>query len=415
MSGPRRVSTRSELIEALGSKDGEIVVTSDIDDLPQIRLAPGQSINGVAESAIRFAAGSDGIQLSADNTVSNLTVVTDPDRQALFNDTAFAGFGRVELTQLRLTGSLRVLAEGAATGGHLAGRDIHIEAADALGYPERPAGFGVEVIPGVFTLWNRQTDSRSAITAELLGIGAGKPGRPVRGSGIFVAGTPDGGRTIVSRLETSEVHSDGRIAPGTADRISGGVFVVSGAWVDAVRNRAAVTTYGPNDMVLDNWGSVETWQADAKITSLGPSGIGFVNFGRLRSLKVEAPIETFGAGARGFNVYDGSLDEAEFDRIVTRGDGAVGIQISRPVGRITVKRGIETFGGTGDSLVKGVVTQLPAVALSIKPGGTAREIIVDGGLLSHGDGIEAFELHGRVESLRVSAGFGSTGRGFEAI
>ena len=415
MSGPRRVSSRSELIEAAGSDTGEIVVTGDIDEVPQVRLAPGQSLNGVAESAIRFAARSDGVQLSADNKVSNLTLVTDPDRRALFNDTTFAGFGRSELTQLRLTGSLRILAEHAAFGGHLAGRNIHIEAADALGYAERPAGFGVEVVPGAFMLWNRQTDSRSIITAELLGIGVGKPGRPVSGGGIFVAGTPNGGRTIVSRLETGEVHSDGGIAPGTADRISGGVFVVSGAWVDAVRNRAAVTTYGPNDMVLDNWGSVETWQADAKITSIGPSAIGFVNFGRLRSLKVVAPIETFGAGARGFNVYDGSLDEAEFDRIVTRGDGAVGIQISRPVGRITVKRGIETFGGTGDSLVKGVVTQLPAVALSIKPGGTAREIIVDGGLLSHGDGIEAFELHGRIESLKVSAGFGSTGRGFESI
>ena len=46
------------------------------------------------------------------------------------------------------------------------------------------------------------------------------------------------------------------------------------------------------------------------VTSHGPSGIGFVHFGDIGVLRVEAPIETTGLGARGFNVYDGSLNEA---------------------------------------------------------------------------------------------------------
>lgn len=50
----------------------------------------------------------------------------------------------------------------------------------------------------------------------------------------------------------------------------------------------------------------------------------------------------------------------------------MGVQISQPVGETMVLRGIETYGGTGDSLVKGVVVKLPAVALSIKPGSGAR-------------------------------------------
>lgn len=66
------------------------------------------------------------------------------------------------------------------------------------------------------------------------------------------------------------------------------------------------------------------------------------------------------------------MQDAQFDRIVTRGDGAVGIQISQAVGWIGLRRGIETFGGTGDSLVKGVVTKLSAVGFSIKSGGHAR-------------------------------------------
>src|SRR5579862_4692302 len=99
-------------------------------------------------------------------------------------------------------------------------------------------------------------------------------------------------------------------------------------------------------MALDNWGVVERWVAEEKITTHGTSGIGFVNFGTIHDLRLEAPIETFGKGARGFNVYTGTVERADFGRIVTHGDGAVGVQISQPIGTLTVRRGIETFGGT---------------------------------------------------------------------
>jgi hypothetical protein len=222
---------------------------------------------------------------------------------------------------------------------------------------------------------------------------------------VFVSGAGEnGGMLSVRVLETGPVYSNGGIAPDTADRISGGVFTVHGAHVDLVRNCAPVTTYGANDMVLDNWGVVDRWIAEQKVTSHGPSAIGFVNFGKLNTLIVNAAIETFGDGARGFNVYDGVVRLAEFDRVVTRGDGAVGIQISRPVGRIAVRRGLETLGGIGPSLVKGVVMQLAATALSIKPGGVVREIAVSGGLSSHGDGVHALEIEGSVETLTVAGG-----------
>jgi hypothetical protein len=205
------------------------------------------------------------------------------------------------------------------------------------------------------------------------------------------------------------------IARGTPDRISGGVFVVSGAFVDRVLEFGPVTTYGPNEMALDNWGSVGRWRANENITSHGPSGIGFVNFGTIDVLQVKAPIETFGQGSRGFNVYMGTVYSAEFDRIVTHADGAVGVQISQPVGEITVRRRIETYGGTGDSLVKGVVVKRAAVALSIKPGGSARKITVTGGLITHGGGVDPLELHGQVDSLQITEGVAAAGGGFGGI
>ncbi|MGC2717428.1 MAG: hypothetical protein WA366_29060, partial [Pseudolabrys sp.] len=193
------------------------------------------------------------------------------------------------------------------------------------------------------------------------------------------------------------------------------VFVVHGAHVKKVRNLKPVTTYGVNDMVLDNWGQVDNWTAEKKITSHGPSGIGFVNFGTVKKLKVNALIETFGQGARGFNVYTGTVELAEFDRVVTHADGAVGIQISQPIGRLVVRRGIETFGGTGPSLVKGVVVTLSAIALSIKPGGSAREIDISGGIKTNGPGVPPVEMHGVIKTFQVKGGVAAVGSGFDKI
>jgi hypothetical protein len=80
-----------------------------------------------------------------------------------------------------------------------------------------------------------------------------------------------------------------------------------------------------------------------------------------------------------------------------------------------VHRGIETFGGTGPSLVKGVVMNLSAIALSIKPGGSAREIEITGGVKTNGPGVEPIEQHGSIESLRVTGGFVAAGGSFDKI
>ena len=325
-------------------------------------------------------------------------------------------WGDLILRDLTVEGVVQLLARDRVRSGHVEAHNIDILAADARGYQERPKGYGVEVIPSAFTLWNQHGDRAVTITADLTSLMVGRAGAPVRGSGIFVSGGGDaGGRLVARRLETGAVYSDGGIAPGTADRITGGVFVVSGAFVDSVHNHGPVTTYGPNDMVLDNWGTVDRWIADEKVSSYGPSGIGFVNFGTVDLLQVNAPIETFGQGSRGFNVYTGTVKSAEFERVVTHADGAVGIQISQPVGQIAVRRGIETYGGTGDSLVKGVVVRLSATGLSVKPGGSARKIVIAGGLITHGDGVNPLELHGAVDSLQVTEGFAAIGGGFEKI
>jgi hypothetical protein len=412
------VKTIDALVAAAAAADVKnILIGSRLVDAPSIRLWPGQSLRGEDQDAsIAFRADADGVQLSADNSVRGLRLYAAPGRRAIFNDTDQPTLGRIELRGVTAAGRVQILARERVRAGHVDVEGLDIVAADARAASERPNAYGVNVLQGAFTLWNMQTDQDVAISADLAGISAGRNGAPVRGSGIFVSGAGDnGGRLLVRRLETGAVYSDGGIPPGTPDVISAGVFVVFGAVADTVHNRAPVTTYGTNDMVLDNWGMVDRWIAEEKITSHGPSGIGFVNFGTINSLQANAPIETFGQGARGFNVYDGTVNTAEFDRIVTHADGAVGVQISRPIGKIKVRRGIETFGGAGKSLVKGAVVELSAIALSVRPGGSAREIDITGGAITHGNGVAPLELHGAIEALQVTDGLAAAGGGFEVM
>ncbi|GAA2567076.1 hypothetical protein GCM10010424_06240 [Streptomyces lienomycini] len=192
------------------------------------------------------------------------------------------------------------------------------------------------------------------------------PERPVLGSGVFVGGhgdwdgVADGGTVRVNTLCTGEIHTDGGIPAGTTDLISGGVFVISGAVVGQVLNCGPVTTYGQNDMVLDNWGQVQTWTATAPVTSHGPSGIGFVNFGVLGSLDVQAPITTL-------------------------------------------------------SLVRGMQAELAAVALSVKQGGRIGTATVDGRIATSGDHLTTVEIDGEVGTLRVTGGIHATGREADAV
>ena len=69
-----------------------------------------------------------------------------------------------------------------------------------------------------------------------------------------------------------------------------------------------------------------------------------------------------------------------------------------------VRHGIETFGATGESLVKGVVTTPSAIGLSVKPGGSARRVNISGGATTHAPGTPPLELLGTIEALGVDGG-----------
>ncbi|MFE7131249.1 hypothetical protein ACFVIM_10350 [Streptomyces sp. NPDC057638] len=403
MNGRQTVRNARDLAEVLrtATRPVEIVIEGSVEGVPPLTLPEGVSLVGAGGGAALVFDGTDGVRLTRDNRVEGLRLETAPTARALLNDTSVSGFGTLELREVVTVGRVELLARDQVSSGHVLVTGLDIEAADARECRPRPEGYNVEVRQGAFTLYNQRSDSSAVITCELTGISAGREGAPVRGSGIFVSGTPGGGRVSGDRLHTGPVFSDGGIPAGTPDQITGGVFVVYASFGEVV-NEGPVTTYGVNDMVLDLWGEVTTWTAHAPITSHGPSGIGFVNFGTIRRLTLRAPVETFGTGARGFNVYDGTVERAEFDRVVTHADAAVGIQLSKPIGDLIVHGGIETHGGSGDSLVKGEIVTLPAVPLSLKPGSRARRIRIDSGITARGAGVPVMEISGSIEEFAVN-------------
>jgi hypothetical protein len=411
-----QVSSVAELNEALASGAKEIEISGTLKGMPSVTLPPGVSLRG---GALVF--GAKGLQLTSDNAIEDLTVRTALHELAIYNDRTVENLGTLRLKNIISYGQVYLSAEGSIRAGRIEADNVHVAEADVRGRADRPTGFGVEALQGAFTLWNRQPDTAVVLTARLENISAGSAEAPVRGSGVFVgghgdkAGKADGGTVTVELLSTGDVYSDGGIAPGTPDLISGGVFVISGANAAEVVNLGTTTTFGQNDMVLDNWGAVENWTARAKVTSHGPSGIGFVNFGDIGVLRVEAPIETTGLGARGFNVYDGSLNEAVFESITTTGDGSVGVQVSRELPKLTITGSLSTSGGSGESLVKGVLMPLAAVALSVKSSGHIGSVNIGGDVSTEGDGLATVELEGSMDSLAVGGKIVASGSGSTAV
>ena len=386
------VATAGQLLDALATAE-EIEIDGSLSGMPAITLRPGVRLRG---GTLRF--GARGIRLTAGNQLEDVTVIAGDSEVAIGSSTP--DLGRARLRNVRTRGQVLLTA----SQGHVDVDGLAIASADLRGREERPHGFGVDVRQGAFTLWNRS--GAAGLTATLAGISAGEADAPVRGSGVLVAGPVE-----VDLLRTGPVYTDGGIEPGTPDLISGGVYIISGAQVQAVINDGPVTTRGANDMALGNWGTVGSWTARAPVTTRGPSGIGYVSFGTLGQLDVQAPVTTHGVGARGFNVYDGDLAHARFLRIATYGDGAVGVQVARDLPLLEITEDITTAGGAGQSLVRGVQVRLRAIAVSVEAGGRIGRLAVGGLLRTTGDEVATLEVAGTVGELTageiVARGVGS--------
>ena len=250
------VANAEELIAATRNKKViEINISADLSDLSPLRLMPGQTLRSASERhvVLSFRTEADGLEVTTDNSVFDLDLRVTPTHRAIWNDRTVDSLGTLVIRSVRTIGSVQIIATDKVRSGRVEVDGLDIRSADTRCERERPHEYGVSVLQGAFTLWNLQSDEEVAISADLVNLSTGRFGAPVLGTGIFVAGAGErGGRLNVERLETNAVYSDGRITPGTADQIAGGVFVVYGAYVESVKNLGPTVTYGANDMALDN-------------------------------------------------------------------------------------------------------------------------------------------------------------------
>ncbi|MDO5036798.1 MAG: hypothetical protein Q4E37_00685 [Tissierellia bacterium] len=396
-----KVKNEIELREALASGEKTIELVSSIQLMETIKLGPGQKLVAGEKDILLSFIQTDGVALSGDNEIQGLAIQTRPDRRAIYIDSLLEDLGDIGLRDLTLTGMVQLMTRGKNKTLSIWVDGLDIVSADARAYPQRPMKYGVVVHQGAFTVYNFNPREGSHISFHGENISLGRKNAPVLGSGLFISGFNDqAGPVTVEKLTTGAIYSNGMVPPGQPNLITGAIFIVYGVHAKDILSKGEVTSYGTNDMVLDVWGQVDQWVTKKEVTSYGPSGIGFVNFGRVKNFKAEEAIKTYGLGARGFNQYDGTIEKAQFKRIETKGDGSIGMQFSKAVGEIKVLEGISTQGSTGQTLVKGVIKELQADAISVLEGGSIKKLSILGDLVVGGQEVVAYHVDGgRVDRL----------------
>jgi hypothetical protein len=413
------IESLAELSKALASREPRnLQLQTSILSPYSIALPPGFLLTGKdKDSCMLSFSNGDGVGLTADNRIENLTVMTTPAARAIYTQTGLPDMGNIALNDLNVTGQVSIIVRGGTKTLNLTVDKLHIAACDCRRYSEQPQKYGVNVYQGALTVYNFNGDTDSKIRASLTNITAGSRNAPVIGSGVFVSGFSDiGGWVELEKVTTGAVYWNGMLPYGTADIITAGIFIVYGVRAKLVEHFGEIVTYGVNDMVLDTWGTVENWLAHAQVVSYGPSGIGFVNFGTVDNFVAEKEVVTHGLGARGFNQYDGTVRRARFHSIATFGNGSIGVQVSKPVGTIVVEKGITTHGSVGNTLVKGVNMMLPAEAFSVKPGGVVERLEVGGDLTTHGANVATYAVEGgKVNAIDIKGRVLANGEKSDAV
>ncbi|MDD7464194.1 MAG: hypothetical protein SOW41_03795 [Anaerococcus sp.] len=405
-----------ELYEAIENDEKDIELINSIGAPKGIKLKPGQKIRGKDENILLSFIDGDGIGLTNNNEVSNLSIQTSPSNRAIYLNSTEEDLGVIKLNNLVVTGMVQFLTRTNNKKLQLEVDNLDIAFADARKYPERPLKYGVNVYQGAFTVYNFNPIEGSLINFKGKGIKIGRKNSPVLGSGIFISGFNDEkGPVEIEYLETGDIYSNGMIPKGQPNLITGAIFIVYGAHAKKIVSKGLVETYGNNDMVLDVWGHVDDWIVENEVRSYGSSGIGFVNFGEVDKFKANKQIATYGLGARGFNQYDGTIGEAYFESIKTIGDGSIGMQFSKPVGKIVVGEVI-TKGSTGQTLVKGEIMELAADGISVLEGGEIQSLEILKDITTHGKGVSSYHISGGdVKNLKLGGELIAKGEGSKKV
>jgi hypothetical protein len=149
------VKTAHQLADAIEAGAQEIVVDGRITGSPSITLPEGTTLCG---GELAFLA--KGVRLSRDNTLQDITITTTPYEVAVYNDTSVPDAGTLSFNNVTTVGQVYIVAEGDTMTIRVQADGLHVRDADVRGRVEQPHGYGVDVLQGELTLWNRQRIGR---------------------------------------------------------------------------------------------------------------------------------------------------------------------------------------------------------------------------------------------------------------
>src|SRR5665213_1878652 len=135
-----RISSLVEFTDALKSQSPAVLEIGTSLLLPySVVLPPGFSLQGVdPEKCILSFNNGDGIGLTADNEVSNLTIQTNPSNRAIYTLSDRSDLGTLKLSNLTVTGQIQILTRIGTKKATLIADQIDVVACDARRYSEQP-------------------------------------------------------------------------------------------------------------------------------------------------------------------------------------------------------------------------------------------------------------------------------------
>lgn len=108
-------------------------------------------------------AESDGLGLTANNSLSDLKINVPVDKRAVFTTYSKENLSTFDLENLSVQGQVSFIFRIGTLNADVRLKDLDIFAADARVYLEQPQKYGVNVLQGALTIYNMNGDDASVV------------------------------------------------------------------------------------------------------------------------------------------------------------------------------------------------------------------------------------------------------------
>jgi hypothetical protein len=132
------ISSLVQLVQALASNQPQVLELQTSILCPYAIILPsGYSLTGAdKDKCILSFNNGDGIGVTANNTIQNLTIMTTPACRAIFSTTGLADMGVITLNNLSVTGQVSIMIRQGTNTLTLNADKVDVVSCDARRYSE---------------------------------------------------------------------------------------------------------------------------------------------------------------------------------------------------------------------------------------------------------------------------------------